>query len=70
MWMTIVMLCGSVYANSCLVVTSKNNLDYYASKEECFDIAIARAREAKNDPRIFHVVPMCQEIILDAPLKI
>ena len=64
MWMTIVMLCGNMYANSCLIVTSKDIEDYYATKEECFEVAIERANFAMATPQIFLAVPMCQEIIL------
>ena len=64
MWMTIVMLCGNMYANSCLVVTSKDIDDYYATKEECFEVAVGRANFAKATPQIAIAVPMCQEIIL------
>ena len=52
MWMTIVMLCGNMYANSCLVITSKNIDDYYATKEECFKVAIERANFAMATPQI------------------
>ena len=64
MWMTIVMLCGNMYANSCLVITSKDIDDYYATKEECFAVAISRAEFARATPQIFFALPMCQEIIL------
>tara|TARA_R100000742_G_C4199130_1_gene28778 strand:- start:305 stop:505 length:201 start_codon:yes stop_codon:yes gene_type:complete len=62
--MTIIMLCGNMYANSCLIVTSKDIEDYYATKEECFQVAMERADFARATPQIAVAVPMCQEIIL------
>ena len=64
MWMTIVLLCGNMYANSCIVVTSKDIEDYYATKEQCLKVAIERADFARTTPQIFFALPMCQEIIL------
>ena len=64
MWMTIVLLCGNMYANSCIVVTSKDIEDYYATKEECLKVAIERADFVRATPQIFFALPMCQEIIL------
>ena len=58
------MLCGNMYANSCLVVTSKNMKDYYATKEECFEVAVERTNFARATPQIFYALPMCQEIII------
>ena len=68
MWMTIVMLCGNMYANSCIVITSKDIEDYYATKEECLKVAVERAEFARATPQIFFALPMCQEIILGKEL--
>ena len=43
---------------------SKNVDDYYATKEECFAVAVERAAFARATPQIFFALPMCQEIIL------
>ena len=43
MWMSIMILCGSVYAQSCMVITGN---DLYPNKEACFKSAIEKANKA------------------------
>ena len=42
MWMSIMILCGSVYAQSCMVITG-NVL--FPNKDACFEDAIKKANE-------------------------
>ena len=58
-------LCSQfIEQGSNLFITSKDIDDYYATKEECFKVAIERADFARATPQIFFALPMCQEIIL------
>jgi hypothetical protein len=63
MWMPIILLCSSVYAESCLVVT--RNWQFYDTLELCLEISESKAKKAFEHPQVYHVKPMCQEIILN-----
>jgi hypothetical protein len=58
--MPIVLICSSVYAESCWVVT--RNEDLLKTQEECNRISFAKAKMAFENSAIYHVKPMCQEI--------
>lgn len=62
MWMAIVVVCGNMYANSCIAITSVGQ--YYNTKEECFIASRQKATSVTDTPKVFYALPMCQEIIL------
>ena len=64
MWMPILLICSSVYAESCWVVTRNKQSDMLPSKEECFEVSIEKAKIALKSPTVYRVKPMCQEILL------
>ena len=59
MWMSIMILCGSLYAQSCMVITGN---DLHVSKEKCFESAIEKANKAVTFPNVFQAKPFCQVI--------
>jgi hypothetical protein len=60
MWMPILLICSSVYAESCWVVT--RNEDFLKTQEECNRVSVAKAKMAFESSTIYHVKPMCQKI--------
>ena len=52
-------LCGSLYAQSCMVITG-NVL--FPNKEACFEDAVKKADKAIEFPTVFQVKPYCQVI--------
>ena len=52
-------LCGSLYAQSCMVITGN---DLHTSKEKCFESAIEKANKAITYPQVFQAKPFCQVI--------
>jgi hypothetical protein len=52
-------LCGSVYAQSCMVITG-NVL--FPNKESCFEDSIKKANKAIEFPTVFQAKPFCQVI--------
>ncbi len=64
MWMPIILLCSSVYAQSCIVVTRNHESQMLPTKEECFKVSIEKAKIAHRMTAMYHVKPMCQEIIM------
>ena len=65
MWMAIILVCSAVYAESCLVVT--RNWEFYDTLEVCLELSEKKARLLFKNPTVYHVKPLCQEIILDKP---
>mgnify|MGYP003125324353 CR=1 FL=1 len=63
MWMPILLVCSSVYAESCMVVT--RNWEFHETLELCLDVSIKKANILLRNPVVFHVKPLCQEILLD-----
>tara|TARA_R100001079_G_scaffold17611_1_gene8991 strand:- start:956 stop:1171 length:216 start_codon:yes stop_codon:yes gene_type:complete len=59
MWMSIMILCGSVYAQSCMVITGN---ELYPNKEACFKSAIEKANKAIEFPTVYQAKPFCQVI--------
>tara|TARA_R100001129_G_scaffold135113_1_gene96664 strand:+ start:63 stop:284 length:222 start_codon:yes stop_codon:yes gene_type:complete len=59
MWMTIILLCSSPYAQSCIVITGN---ELVTTKERCFAESRAKATEAMKSPRVFQALPLCQII--------
>ena len=59
MWMSIMILCASINAQSCMVITG-NELN--TSKEKCFEDSIAKANKAITYPQVFQARPFCQVI--------
>ncbi len=59
MWMSIMILCGSVYAQSCMVITGN---ELHTSKEACFESAIEKANKAITSPAVHQAKPFCQVI--------
>ena len=59
MWMSIMILCGSVYAQSCMVITG-NVL--FPNKDACFEDAVKKANKAIEFPTVFQAKPYCQVI--------
>ncbi len=57
--MSIMILCGSLYAQSCMVITG-NVL--FPNKEACFEDAVKKADKAIEFPTVFQVKPYCQVI--------
>ena len=59
MWMSIMILCGSMNAQSCMVITGN---ELHTSKEKCFKSAIEKANKAITYPQVFQAKPFCQVI--------
>ena len=65
MWMPILLVCSSVYAESCIVVT--RNWEFHKHFEICLGVAKMQAEKLFEHPQIYHIKPLCQEIILSKP---
>ena len=61
--MPILLVCSSVYAESCMVVT--RNWEFYETLELCLEVSVAKARILLKEPTVFHVKPLCQKIKLN-----
>ena len=59
MWMTIILLCSSPYAQSCMVITGN---DLVTTKEQCFEVSREKATQAMESPRVFQALPLCQVV--------
>ena len=59
MWMSIMILCASMNAASCMVITGN---ELHTSKEKCFEDSIAKANKAITYPQVFQARPFCQVI--------
>jgi hypothetical protein len=59
MWMSIMILCGSVYAQSCMVITGN---ELFPNKDKCFESAIEKANKAITFPTVYQAKPFCQVI--------
>ena len=59
MWMSIMILCASMNASSCMVITGN---ELHTSKEKCFEDSIEKANKAITYPQVFQARPMCQII--------
>ncbi len=59
MWMSILIVCGSMYAQSCIVITG-NIL--YPTKSNCFEYSVGQANKAITFPEILQAKPFCQVI--------
>ena len=59
MWMSILIMCASMNAQSCMVITGN---ELHTSKENCFEDAIAKANKAVTFPNVFQAKPFCQVI--------
>ena len=59
MWMSIMILCGSMNAQSCMVITGN---ELHTSKEKCFKSAIEKANKAVTYPQVHQARPFCQVI--------
>ena len=57
--MSIMILCASMNAQSCMVITGN---ELHTSKEKCFEDAIAKANKAVTFPNVFQAKPFCQVI--------
>ena len=52
-------LCGSVYAQSCMVITGN---ELFPNKDKCFESAIEKANKAIPFPPVYQAKPFCQVI--------
>ena len=59
MWMSIMILCANMNAQSCMVITGN---ELHISKEKCFESAIEKANKAITYPQVFQAKPFCQVI--------
>ena len=59
MWMSIMILCGSLYAQSCMVITGN---ELFPNMEMCFKSARQKAKKAVEYPRVYRAKPFCQVI--------
>ena len=59
MWMSIMILCASMNAQSCMVITGN---ELHTSKEKCFKSAIEKANKAVTYPQVHQAKPFCQVI--------
>ena len=59
MWMSIMILCSSINAQSCMVITGN---ELHTSKEKCFKSAIEKANKAVTYPQVHQARPFCQVI--------
>lgn len=59
MWMSIMILCANMNAQSCMVITGN---ELHISKEKCFESAIEKANKAVTYPQVFQAKPFCQVI--------
>ena len=59
MWLAILIVCGNMHAQSCIVITGN---DLHTSKEKCFEKAIESANTAITYPHVFQARPFCQII--------
>ena len=59
MWMSIMILCASMNAPSCMVITGN---ELHTSKEKCFEDSIAKANKAVTYPQVHQARPFCQVI--------
>ena len=59
MWMSILIVCGTAYSQSCMVITGT---ELHTSKTTCFEYSIGKANKAITFPEVFQVKPFCQVI--------
>lgn len=59
MWMGILILCGSLQAESCTVITTR---ELFPNMEMCFKSARQKAKKAVEYPRVYRAKPFCQVI--------
>ena len=59
MWMSIMILCASMNAQSCMVITGN---ELHTSKEKCFKSAIEKANKAVTYPQVHQAKPFRQVI--------
>jgi len=59
MWMSIMIVCASMNAQSCVVITGN---ELFPNKEMCFKSAIEKANKAITYPQVFQAKPFCQVI--------
>ena len=59
MWMSIMILCANMNAQSCMVITGN---ELHTSKEKCFKSAIEKANKAVTYPQVHQARPFCQVI--------
>ena len=63
MWMPILLVCSSMFAQECLVVT--RNWEVYDTRDQCLAISVGKARILIDNPAVHHVKPLCQKIKLN-----
>ena len=59
MWMSIMILCASMNASSCMVITGN---ELHTSKEKYFEDSIAKANKAVTYPQVHQARHFCQVI--------
>ena len=59
MWMSILIVCGNMYAQSCMVITGT---ELHTSKTNCFEYSVGKANNAITFPDVHQVKPFCQVI--------
>jgi len=59
MWIGIMILCGSLHAESCMVITTR---ELFPTVEMCFQSAKEKAKTAIQHPTVFRAKPYCQII--------
>ena len=62
MWLPMLLICTSLEASSCTVVS--RNYDLASNENECIRVAIAKLKEADNIKEIVYKRPMCQEVMI------
>ena len=63
MFMPIRLICSSVFAESCMVVT--RNWEFYDNWDDCLAISQEKALILFEEPSVYHVKALCQEIKLE-----
>tara|TARA_R100001443_G_scaffold106438_1_gene115826 strand:+ start:741 stop:953 length:213 start_codon:yes stop_codon:yes gene_type:complete len=59
MWIGIMILCGSLHAESCTIITTR---ELFPSMEMCFQSAREKAKQAVEFPNVYRAKPFCQVI--------
>ncbi len=61
--MPILLVCSSMFAQDCLVVT--RNWEFHETLDKCLKVSVEKARILLEEPSVFHVKPLCQKIKLN-----
>lgn len=59
MWIGIMILCGTLHAESCMVITTR---ELFPNAQMCFEHSIEKANKALTFPNVMRAKPYCQVI--------